>query len=207
MPQIVERQVKVQQIHRGDRIEGPRGAVVEAIDWKTKYVYIKFADGHRPLRVEVDTDYNVWREEPTPEELRVRNLEYAARRFREYASDAVARDIRVREELAEKLTGTRYVVDYQDVDKVFAAQATHKLWATVVQVAQADLNELGNDEVVTAVKTVRDELLKQIKNGGSWMRGSSRSTSQTSNLIEDYEREAAARFFSDTDWVEYIDEN
>lgn len=225
MPHLVKRDVKAQEIYKGDQLDAPElpgvPRIVEDRNWKTKWVYLTYKGQDRQHRFAVDSVVTVWRSEPTDEEKRARNIERAALSIRGKADDAFGRQHAYRAKLAERLTSNYRPADYNDVSTLIEVDAAAWLWRGFVNRVRHDceidkdrerddldvLNDVENVDLVETARGFRQYYVDQFIEGETG-RGLSRSTSVISNAIEDAERQALGRFMRDLHWagLDYIGE-
>lgn len=213
MPEQFTTTVTTAQLKKGDVTAD--GTVVN-VDSKVKYATVYIDKLMRPVRTTVDAEWTVTRERPTAEEQETAKRAFMLRRL-DMAERGVVEDLRAAQEKVIKELQADAQIGHWRLSDLLEAQARHAVWARVTHVAriQADravsfdestgtwtVSETYTDQhdgeqpvldrlAVHAyvVDKVREELLQ-------WTTFTSRSTAVLSNAIEDYEREAKAKFVS-----------
>lgn len=218
MPQLVAHTVNASQVSKGDLIrEADANGPVTKIDKKQKFAYIYVGDDTRPFRIAMDSPVRIERSEATEAEK-----EETLRQYRLHALDRAERsaveDLKIAQDKLRGDMDKGYKIDYSRLDDLLRAQAQHEVWSRVTHLAKIQAeravafgHESGtwmvrSDAEVAAeqdgtppmdrlavaeymVTKITEELLQ-------WTQFTSRSTSVMSNAVEDYSREAKARFTS-----------
>lgn len=196
MPVNTTLTVAVESIRRGDAISTendshwPYGAVVDTVDAKTKWVVLRDANGHLVNRVERGTEVKIVRsvesESERVERLRSRVLEEVRMQLtnivsiRDHLADLVAKD--------DEQGGKYQLIGHWELDKIIQTQVLENVWRRFAH-AVARYGERGLDEVSALVAFI-DELQGEPDHRNPL----SRSTSVTSNLMDDMQRWANAEF-------------
>jgi hypothetical protein len=218
MPELRTIPVAASQVKQGDIIQvGLFDATVTEVNVKTVYTYIKTDKSERPSRVESVSTVNVARSFKTDAE-KAAELREAQLWSLDRAERGAEEDLQnIQEKLGNELLNGN-VASYSRLDDLLSAQARYAVWSRVTHVARvqalravsfdaesgtwsvrddAEVSAENDDHAALTrwesyeymVQKTRDELLE-------WSQFTSRSTSVMSNAVEDYEREAKARFAS-----------
>lgn len=211
MPELKQLRVVVggrmaQGVMRGDlmTLKGD-DRVVETTVEKQSYEYYTFTDGTKG-RLPLDSEVNVQRNVPTPEEDAADNLARFARKMREYHDHAFKSLDKSMEVLTGSYRAARDKGNYRpfDLDKAASIakdQEEAGVWASVAD------NVMKHEELAPDVRWLRAVLaMRQYAREAltSRYRNSlSRSTSVISNLTEDLRMDAWSQFLQDTDYHPY----
>jgi hypothetical protein len=208
MPELVTLDVPATSLAKGDRI--PNLGTVESTTCKVKYVHVKLEGVTRPTQLEMDQPVTVRRSQPTEAEKAAQRLD-----FQLHALDRAEQGAAI--ELAKAQAKVRDYLDkdfqlgYSETGDLFYAQANARLWYRVTQTARSAAQHAVEFDETTgtwsvldayadgqpifsrldAFEDVRKEVTTEVLEYASH---TSRSTSVLSNAIENYEREAKARF-------------
>lgn len=212
MPHIVTREVKANEVRKGDFVLGSdvppvagrsivnNGELV--IDRKrgTKNVTIETTGGN--ITVHADAGITIQREEQTDEEKQADRDRFDMLQLRklvdDWASDPTAK---IRAQLDKFQHGTHSeALSHWDVDQFLASQAQYKVGVAIQVMTErfanherfADLTE--DERLVTAAAIFIDEDRSYNRNPLS------RSTSITSNIFEDLDTWAKAEFLDKLRW-------
>lgn len=184
--EAVKETVKVEDVALGDQVDA--GTITEK-KVGTKWVYLTVQGPTSSHKGEFlrGTEVKVLREKETKESQKARDR---ARRNRALQQWILGRRGPLDRAL-EKFNANMAAYDHADPESVLVAQADHKILARFAHAAEGnftgakDLVELRDAFVAELVEYLVSDLRH---------RALSRSTSVISNLLEDVEREATARF-------------
>lgn len=195
MPEIVITEIPVEAIKPYDKIadnnssEWPLGATVGMVEVKVKWVYIRDTNGHSIRRVEAGTLVNVARLQKTSEER------YAEQRAAAVVvlTQALGRDRSVAT-LLRSMADNRETSSMQhgDFDELLTLNAQANLWARFGGVVTR-VTEQGCGDIVTALAIFANMLQERT----DYRNPLSRSTSVTSNLVEDVQWSVEKEFTRD----------
>lgn len=193
MPATKQVEVVVTALRKGDIIiEQPARVVsgkllfnelpltVAKVEPKTKYAIVTVADGDEQFTVEVTSQVRVEREVPTHDET----VQYYVEQFVKALADcegAEAKAISLFNEKVEK-NGFQYCLSWGYAGDIVAARITERVAADALAIVEGH-------GAVEAARWIIEDATKRVVQGA---RGTSRSTSQWANLIEDVEVKAYA---------------
>lgn len=213
MPELVTLTVPTTSLAKGDITTD---GIVENVDRKVKWAIVQFTGG-RKSRVEVDAEWTISRSQPTQAEKDAQLREYRLHALDRKEQDAARRVVDVAARLASEL-GQGYQLGYSRLDDLLEAQAEAQVWGRVTHVARVQAERAVSFDSETGWWSLRDaaevaaendkhpafdriEAYEYVKNLVrdqlvEYTSYASRSTSQASNLIDDYLRQAQAKFVS-----------
>jgi hypothetical protein len=225
MPVNTYPRINAADVRRGDKITSwggtvrrAHGGTVESVRFNPVWIEIKIEGSDRPMTANrEDATFIVERIVKTAEE-KAAELREAQLWSLDRAERGAEEDLQnIQEKLGNELLNGN-VASYSRLDDLLSAQARYAVWSRVTHVARvqalravsfdaesgtwsvrddAEVSAENDDHAALTrwesyeymVQKTRDELLE-------WSQFTSRSTSVMSNAVEDYEREAKARFAS-----------
>jgi hypothetical protein len=214
MPELVNLLVPVSSLAKGDTTDW---GTVDKIDRKVKWSYVTMVETGQTKRLESDAAVRVLRLQPTQAEkdaqLLDAKLQMVDRRERGVQEQLADVQAKAASELAKG-----WHLGYSRLDDLLQAQADAAVWDKITHVSQVQATRAVSFDSETGTWSVRDDAEVAAENDGSpaltrlqvveyiqdkvrtelveRARFTSRSTSLASNLLEDYEREAQAKFAS-----------
>lgn len=214
MPELVLHTVNAQAISFQDElaVSPTLFATVDAVHVATKYVYVTVPTSAKPLRFALEDQVTVRRSQPTEAEKAAQRLEYQLQAIDRAEQSAQAGLAEAQAKMISDLQ-QNYVITYSRSGDLFMAQAVAALWHRVTRTAQSAASHAVDFDEATgtwsvkdayddgspvftrldALNDVREEVKTELLEYASY---TSRSTSQLSNAIENYEREAKAKFIT-----------
>ena len=196
----VQLTVRADQVRAGDvrlKTQGNRTVTREVAEVKvgTKWVYLRDAQGKTIDELPLEAGVLVQRTQQTEDSAQAQHRAYQNRKLAQTLagrSDGVQSALaRVTEQITEY-----GAADYNAISGLLAAQAQLKVHNELVGMA---LTEKYEDLVAAAhafAERLKNQLVQDVRH-----RALSRSTSVVSNLLEDCDREAMAKFIDDMRWV------
>lgn len=183
-----------------DRSENLR--IANAIKRGPKWIEVRDADAKLIVRAERGTTVTVGRKFETRESIEAKKEARATELL-----EGCIRDREVEMRKAQAKLNARLdqygQVDYSEIGNLMTAQADNKVWArfeAVVEGAKSDSHPLHGETLVgiynRMVQQFREDAFPSY--GGNAM---SRSTNVLSNLMEDLDRDAIARFVNVLRWT------
>lgn len=216
MPETYLDTVRAAQLKVGDSTRGIGGGTVRRVDVKVKFVYVDLGSS-RPLRLPVDQLVKVSRTRPTAEEREADKRAYMMRML-DRAERSADENLKIAQDKVKADMDAGYQLSWSRLGELLAAQAAQQLWARVAQLSRIQAERAVDYDVESGTWSVRPdddvaaeqdgtpamdrlavlEYMKEKVRGEllDWSSFTSRSTSSASNLIEDYSREAKAKFVS-----------
>jgi hypothetical protein len=222
MPELRTLPVSVTSIAKGDYVNTStvEGNVLN-VDRKQKFVYVTLdtlqSRGQKPLRLAIETSITVQRLVPTQAEKDAQMRDYRLQAIDRKEQGAAAALATAQAKFADTLA-KGYQVSYSNLDDLLEAQANSEVWARVTHVARIQAERAVAFDPETGTWSLRDDAEVAVENDDrpaldriaayeyvkdlfrdqllEYPRFTSRSTSQASNLIEDYQRQAQADFVS-----------
>lgn len=213
MPVTVTHTVRATDVRKGDVMTRADGGTVTEVDRKLKFVYL--TTGTKIHRIPIDATVEVQRSEKTQEEKDADMRHYKLRML-DRAEVGAVEDLRAAQEKIAKDLAQGHPLGYSRLGDLLEAQANHAVWARVAHVSKLHAEwavefdaetstwtikdtytgRVDNDELplltrLEVLDKVRDAVRQELLEFASY---TSRSTSVISNAVEDYEREAKARF-------------
>jgi translation initiation factor 2B subunit (eIF-2B alpha/beta/delta family) len=119
-------------------------------------------------------------------------------------SDAVKEANGVRQEvardLAKPMTGYSHATSSHVLDRLVDSEAIAAAWLEIYEIAGGNLEKVGHEEFLDAVRKVRDEIQKYLRTSRSLNTGISAAQQMA-------QHNAATKVLATTDVIELIDEN
>lgn len=189
-----EEKIQAQFIRRNDRIDG---AKVSKITAGTKWVDVRDAADKRIIRVELGELVTVSRRYQTQASAKYLSRADQNVRLAKILAEDVDEVTEVLERMKRKLDDWGYI-DYGPICDLIETQARVRVMKSFTQAVEyLAKNDDWEGDLVDALDEFRAELVKNLSSRHR-NRALSRSSNMISNLMEDAEREAEAKF---ADWL------
>lgn len=208
MPVLETTNTCASNVRKGDLIrEADANGLVTKVEPKQKFTYIHVDGEVRPYRIALDSPVTVERSVPTAAEKAARELEAKLQWLDMKERLAIKNLAEARTKIADTVT-RGYAVDHWTMESLLEAQSSAALWARVAHVSQVrawalvDFDPTTERWSVDALADmpnrveVMDYIKDKIKDELLHLSHSSRSTSVTSNAVDDVDRQAKINFLS-----------